>query len=237
MVKKVLELQRALHGEVTVVAQPVVALAQGRILGYEFLARGPGFLGDPRRLFALAAARGQTALLDQVCLECGARAASGLRRGELAFFNLEPLSLVELASQAPNIFRGAGGVVIEVTERPAAGLDLAAAARRWRERGFLLALDDVGAGRDGILRLVELAPDFLKLDRSLVANCQADGRRQAAIRSLLRLARDLGARVIAEGVETRAELECLKALGVELAQGFFWGPPRPVGELLPGGTA
>lgn len=91
--------------------------------------------------------------------------------------------------------------------------------------GFKVALDDFGNGFANLDLLTTLTPDKLKIDRSLVMGCDSDKRRQAMLRSLVHLHRDLELRLIAEGVETAAEARWLLAAGINLQQGFFFARP------------
>jgi EAL domain-containing protein (putative c-di-GMP-specific phosphodiesterase class I) len=91
-----------------------------------------------------------------------------------------------------------------------------------RARGAQVALDDVGAGGEDLQRLVTLQPDIVKIDRSLVAGIDVDTVRGALVGALVAFAREVGAVICAEGVETRPELTVLQGMGVDLAQGFLW---------------
>jgi len=89
----------------------------------------------------------------------------------------------------------------------------------------------VSTGYNRLLSIVELKPDFIKLDRQLVADCHKSQRRRTVISSINDLANELGAEVIAEGVEIKEELECLKSLGIRYAQGFYFCRPLPVQNM------
>jgi EAL domain-containing protein (putative c-di-GMP-specific phosphodiesterase class I) len=102
---------------------------------------------------------------------------------------------------------------------------------RLREKGMSLALDDIGCGHCNYQMIVDLEPEYLKLDRYFVQGCEQEPGRRAVLRSVHQLAGDVGAKVIAEGVETRNELETIRAIGIPLAQGFGLAPPVPVHEL------
>ena len=93
-----------------------------------------------------------------------------------------------------------------------------------------LAVDDAGAGFASLRHILELRPAFVKLDRSLVAGLEADDARQAMIVCLRHFARVTGCRLIAEGIETDAELAVLRALEVPLGQGYLLGRPVQVGD-------
>ena len=94
-----------------------------------------------------------------------------------------------------------------------------------------LAVDDAGAGFASLRHILELRPAFVKLDRSLIAGLESDEARQAMIVGLRHFARSVGCRLIAEGVETEAELKVLRTLDVQLGQGYLLGRPVPVAEV------
>ena len=133
-----------------------------------------------------------------------------------------------------DLVRDAGHpVVLEVTEH-AEIADYAAfrtsfAALRPRMR---LAVDDAGAGFASLRHILELQPAFVKLDRSLVAGLESDEARQAMIVGLSHFARSVGCAIIAEGIETEAELNVLRTLGIRFAQGFLLGRPGSAQDLV-----
>jgi EAL domain-containing protein (putative c-di-GMP-specific phosphodiesterase class I) len=118
-------------------------------------------------------------------------------------------------------------LVIEITEH--APVDdyrqLAGALRPLRNAGARLAIDDAGAGFASLRHVLRLSPDFIKLDLSLVHHIDADPVRRALATSLITFAGEVGATIVAEGIETRFELETLVALGVRYGQGFHLGRP------------
>jgi EAL domain-containing protein (putative c-di-GMP-specific phosphodiesterase class I) len=119
-------------------------------------------------------------------------------------------------------------VVIEVTERHS--LDsvrgLSARTAKLRELGFRLAVDDLGAGYAGLSSFSILEPEFVKLDMSLIRGIDSSKRKQSVIRSMVALCeRDLGMRIICEGVETAAERDTLALLGADLVQGYLFARP------------
>jgi len=97
--------------------------------------------------------------------------------------------------------------------------------RHYKERGFLTALDDFGAGYAGLNLLAEIQTDLVKLDMALIRGVDRDPRRRAIVGAMMSLCRELGTRVIAEGVETQEELAMLRRLAVNKAQGYLLGRP------------
>ena len=129
-------------------------------------------------------------------------------------------------------------VILEITEH-AAVEDYKAvrtALARWRDRGLRLAVDDAGGGYSSFAHILELSPELIKLDTSLIRDLHASPHRQALVRAVISFAEEMHVQVVAEGVETEAELVELRRLGAHLAQGFHLGRPRLLhdqAELLP----
>jgi EAL domain-containing protein (putative c-di-GMP-specific phosphodiesterase class I) len=157
-----------------------------------------------------------------------ADAADSLAR---LFVNLHPVDLLDDDLYDPNapLSRHARRVVLEVTER--AGLDeipdLGDRLLRLRALGFRVAIDDLGEGYAGLTSLARVAPEFVKLDMSLVRGIDASAAQRQIVASTVQLCRALGSEVIAEGVETAAERDALTAIGLDLLQGYLLGRPAP----------
>jgi EAL domain-containing protein (putative c-di-GMP-specific phosphodiesterase class I) len=124
-------------------------------------------------------------------------------------------------------------IVVEVTEHaPVADYDeLREALSGLRERGVRLAIDDAGAGFASLRHVVRLDPDLIKLDITLTRQIETDPVRQALAVALVSFAEQIGATVVAEGVETELELEALRRAGIRHAQGFLLGTPEPLAEV------
>jgi EAL domain-containing protein (putative c-di-GMP-specific phosphodiesterase class I) len=135
----------------------------------------------------------------------------------------------ELYSSRAPLSRVADQVVLEITERWSLDRfsDVRERIHALRELGFRIAVDDLGAGYAGLTSFARLRPEIVKLDMSLVRGVHDDPTRQHLIRSLNAVCRDLGIRVVAEGVETREERDVLVALGSDLLQGYLFGRPEP----------
>ena len=230
------------RGAVQAVFQPIVELGTGEVVGHEALARGPqdSLFETPRAMFALSDRVGQAAELDRLCRDVALEAARALpRRGKL-FLNVRPACLdpAGVEGQALGAALERHGVaprevVLEISERAA---DAAPDAfveglRAARERGFAVAVDDVGTGRLGLAYLERAAPDYLKLDPCLVRNLHESLMQQELLRTLVRLAERIGGGVIGEGVESQDEAEALGRGGARFGQGHWFAapaPPRPV---------
>jgi EAL domain-containing protein (putative c-di-GMP-specific phosphodiesterase class I)/CheY-like chemotaxis protein len=218
------------------VFQPIVELTTGRIVGLEALAR---FRASPRRgpevWFAEAASVEMLAELELLAIE---RAVAELERipGDTYLsLNLSPDTIC-----SPELGAAIGErpdrIVLEVTEGSPLGDPERAIAclRPLRELGTKIAVDDVGAGYAALGRVVLLAPDLLKLDRTIVAGVATDRVRRSLVERLAAFADDLGIAVVAEGIEDLLDLEELAALGVRFGQGFLLGRPGPIPELVSG---
>jgi len=123
-------------------------------------------------------------------------------------------------------------VAIEILESQFEDVDrLKHLAQSLHDCGFLLVLDDVGAGHSNLDRIPTIRPDVLKIDRSLIRHLDSDYHKQETVKSLAHLARRIGALVVAEGVETEAETLTAMELGADLLQGFYLARPQPVETL------
>lgn len=234
------------QGDVTPYFQPLVAIRTGRHAGFEALARGmapgdPPGTGSisPLRLFGAAKTPAERLALDRLCRERAFAAFSDHHVAHpalLLFVNIDASLLDKDSVGSGHIEQCAKrwgipphNVVIEIIE--SAVPDDAALSRfceRHRQAGFLLALDDVGAGYSNLARIAALRPDVIKLDRDLVAGCDATFHRREVMRSLVALARRIGAVTVAEGVEREEEAATMIDLGVDMLQGYLMGHPQPV---------
>lgn len=226
-------------GVITPSMQPIVRLTDGEVVGYEALSRAPSAPGTPDRWFAAATAADDPALgpqLEAACLHAIADVGPP-PEGRLRFVNVTPGHIGSPLVVAA-LDRLDGPTVIELTEQEAIA-DLTALRRhlaRWISRGMRVALDDVGSGYAGLQQIVRLRPEFLKLDRGLIAGIDSDRTRQSLVASLVGFARQAGTSIVAEGIETDRQLLWLREAGVTLGQGFFFARPAPGWPALVTGT-
>ncbi|HEY6890983.1 MAG TPA: EAL domain-containing protein [Solirubrobacter sp.] len=221
-------------GAIRAVFQPIVRLSDLGTIGYEGLARfptPPGLVALPPDVTLAAAAR--AGLRDDLEVACWrAIAAAGVPpHGRLLWVNLSPEALghpglLELAGKLPS------RLVIELTEQDTVlnHALLRERLRPWIARGALVAVDDAGAGFTSLEYVADIRPDFLKLSRGMVAGVDLDSTREAVLRATAAFAREVGARVVAEGVERVEELEALRAMEIDYGQGWLFGRP---GEAWP----
>jgi EAL domain-containing protein (putative c-di-GMP-specific phosphodiesterase class I) len=127
-----------------------------------------------------------------------------------------------------------GRLVLEITEHAAIEDygPLNRALGPLRARGLGLAVDDAGAGYASFRHVLNLKPDFIKLDVSLTRSIDSDPARAALAGALIAFARETGGKIVAEGVETASELRALEALKVDKVQGYFLGKPMPLEHVI-----
>lgn len=215
--------------------QPVVVLRDLAVFGYEALLRG---VPDPAAFFAGAALEGWAQEADAEVCRMAAAALPLLPESAVLFVNVTPQSFLAGDGVLEALRKaGQGRVVAEVTEQAfrAAPGEMAAAARKWRKAGVRLAVDDVGSGQSRLLVLAEVEPEFVKADRALVERAARSGAARAVLRHVAALAWELGAALVAEGVETEKELQMARSTGADFAQGFLLGRPRPLPAGARGG--
>jgi diguanylate cyclase (GGDEF)-like protein len=208
------------------VFQPVLELATGRVCGYEALARVDGdAVRRPDQWFAQAHRAGLGAELEALALRA-ALAVPGRPAGTFLALNVSPRALLAppVAEALPEDL---SGYVVELTEHELFTADpaLEACLGELRARGARVALDDAGAGYAGLQQLIRVAPDILKIDRSLVHGAHSDSSRYALLEALVSFAGTTGAAVCGEGVEDLADLQALADLDATYAQGYALARP------------
>jgi EAL domain-containing protein (putative c-di-GMP-specific phosphodiesterase class I) len=210
------------------VFQPVVRLADRGIVGYEALTRfRDGTRPDKR--FIEAHSAGMSIRLEMACIGDQLEAATWLPAGTWVSLNISPSLAAAVVPLVSALERADREVVLEITEhveiadyRTLVGaLDMVRGHAR-------LAVDDAGAGYAGLRHILELRPQFVKLDLSLVRNIDTDPARQAMVAGMAHFAHDSGCDLIAEGIETPEELAELIRLEVPLGQGYLFGKPGPI---------
>ena len=219
----------ALHaGSPSIVVQPILALATGRVMSYEALARfthgGPSL--TPDRWFAMAHSVGLGPMLEARAVDRALQLGAGRPDGAVLSVNVSPsvLGSNELQDVLPFDLTG---LQFEITETEAVEdpdrVHLVLEALRGR--GARIAVDDVGEGYAGLQRVMALSPDLLKLDRSLVTGVESEPGKAAMVEAIVRYAAQVGADVCAEGVESLEDLYTLAELDVAEAQGWVIGMP------------
>ncbi|HTJ41081.1 MAG TPA: EAL domain-containing protein [Kofleriaceae bacterium] len=211
--------------------QPIVDARTGAPFGVEALLRSDEpSMPSPMDVLDAATELGRIYQLGRR-IRALAAAAIATRGDDLVFFvNLHPDELgdAELVADAAPLVPFAKRIVLEVTERASLRSSAALSARfaKLRELGFRLAIDDIGAGYSGLTSFADLIPEVVKVDMSLVRDVHTSAVKQRTIRSLCALSHEIGSIVVGEGVETEAERDCLRELGCDLFQGYFFGRPQ-----------
>ena len=237
------------HRDLSSLFQPIVSLSDRRILGYEALTRGPSnsALHSPVSLFAVARQAGRLSELEMLCRESACRRFSEQKLDGKLFLNISPESLLEPShppGQTLQLLQRYGippsQVVIELTEQtPTDDFELLYnALYHYRDMGFSIALDDLGAGYSSLRLWSELRPDYVKIDRHFIDGIHQDAVKREFVGSILQMAKASRALVIAEGIELAEELAVLIDMGVDLVQGYLLcrpqeHPPRDARTLLP----
>ena len=205
--------------------QPIVSLEQGDVMGAEALSRFPH--GGPLQWFRAATAAGVGVELELRAVRNALRVLPHLD-GFLCV-NLSCAAIGDPGLEAVLADLPLHRLVIELTEHePVDDYQwLADSLAPLRKQGLRLAIDDAGAGYASMRHITVLLPELIKLDISFVRAIDTDPARQAFATALLALASSTGAQVIAEGIETQSELDCLSVLGVPLGQGYHFAHPSP----------
>jgi len=220
----------------TTVYQPIISLRTGETLGWEALTRGPeqSSFCDPVAVFRAAEESGLLYQTERICREAAIRTFDGNGSDQRLFLNVHPLTMSDpyfVEGETMEVINKYGlppqNIVFEVTEKHSI-VDYPAFKRtleHYRRQGYRVAIDDVGAGYSGLQSIAELRPDFIKIDMSLVRDIDGNLAKRAVVEAMVTLAAKINCSVIAEGIETKAELDKLIEIGVQYGQGFFLAKP------------
>ncbi|WP_312361300.1 GGDEF domain-containing protein [Ensifer sp.] len=227
--------------------QPIVEAATGAVFGYESLMRGFQKLGfaSPLELLDKAEEAGQLLALEHMVSSRAVAAFATLPEfsTRTLFLNFDSRlvggenAIVErLVNHLKRANIAPSSLCFELSERFDSGKmpDFSALVRELRLAGFKLAIDDFGAGFNGLKLLCDQPVDYVKIDRYFVSGIDADARKRHLVRHTVNTAHVLGTRVIVEGVETEAEFQTCRDLGCDLVQGYFIARPTThLSELQP----
>ncbi len=211
--------------------QPIVDVSTGKVFAYEALMRtDEPSLKRPDVLIGAAERLGRIHDVGRAVRAAVAREIDHAPREPLLFVNVHGLELTD-----PDLFRKDGPlaphakrIVIEITERISLD-DIAgpARAKELRALGYQIAVDDLGAGYAALGALASLEPEIVKLDMSLVRDLERHATKRRVVGAIAVLVRELGGRVVAEGVETEKERAACAECGISLMQGWLFGKPEP----------
>ncbi|HVE71340.1 MAG TPA: EAL domain-containing protein [Thermoanaerobaculia bacterium] len=224
-------------GAITPVYQPIFRVNGSPVVeGVECLSRGPRGTNFEAAdvLFEYVRLKREESLVDRACIAAAFRGASALPSSLRLGVNVHASTLGRdhgfigfLQSTAAATGIDLKRVIIEVVEHapPWDGISFQSTLEQLRALGTAIALDDVGLGQSNFKMILDVRPDFLKLDRYFVGGCASDRHRRAVISALRTLARDFDAEVVAEGVENENDSSTLQGLGITLMQGFLYAHP------------
>jgi EAL domain-containing protein (putative c-di-GMP-specific phosphodiesterase class I) len=221
--------QATANGSVAMAYQPIFDLASPVPGGFEALCR---FATTPYRTpdiwFSEAALIGRQVELERSAIALALDALRTLPDHVYLSINASPDTV--LTGGLDQLFRGHAceRIVLELTERAAVRCydALTRAVEPLRFWGVRLAIDDAGAGYSGLQHVVRLRPDIIKLDMTLTRGIDTDPPRRALAAAMVHFAAETGAVIVAEGIETEAELAVLRALGIHRGQGYLLGKPQ-----------
>jgi EAL domain-containing protein (putative c-di-GMP-specific phosphodiesterase class I) len=216
----------------TMAFQPVVDLQESRIVAHEALIRGLAGEGAGHVLAQVNA--DNVYKFDQACRVKAIELAARLGMQQQLNINFLPNAVYEPRACIRATLDAAARTgfdpkcltfeIVE-TEMIANTPHLLNIIAEYRRQGFKIALDDFATGYSGLIRLAEVRPDIVKLDRALVKDCDKDRTRLAIVASMIALGTQLGVKVIAEGMERRGEVDALRSVGVRFMQGFYFAKP------------
>ncbi|MGF2615407.1 EAL domain-containing protein [Rossellomorea vietnamensis] len=224
-------------GELVSYFQPIIELKNEELFGYESLLRSGDQEKDisPGALFQTADETGLHSFLDQRARETAIRCRKDhLQRGIKSFINFLPSTIYNPEFCLQHTFSyvekynvDPADLVFEVveTERIEDVEHLKKVFEVYRREGMKVALDDVGAGFSTLEMLSQLKPDYVKIDRSYIKDCDQNKGNQSFLKEAARISRELGISVLAEGIERKEELQYCQSVGIDLGQGFYIGRP------------
>lgn len=207
------------------VFQPVVRLSDGALVGYEALTRFTDGR-NPQTHFREATEIGMEVVLEEACAKAALKAARHVPADISIGLNFSPRAVLDGAlTRLGDVDRS---LVVEITEHTPTGDYGLLRAALARTPNVALAVDDTGAGYASLRHVLELQPQFVKLDIALIRDLDKDPARAAMVAGMRHFATATGTRLVAEGVERREQAAALQALGVSHAQGFLFGRPEPL---------
>jgi EAL domain-containing protein (putative c-di-GMP-specific phosphodiesterase class I) len=241
-----LDLLRLLHDESLVsFLQPLVSAKRKAVFGMEALVRGvlpeASLLLPPGLLFSLARDFETRLALDRLCRKKAFEAFAPIykeHRHLLLSINVDASIISSSTLHSGHVLNLSkrfgvppGNVIIEIIESRAADThSLFEFVKEYKKRGFLIALDDIGAGHSNLDRIPAIKPHIIKIDRSLVKGIHEHFHQREITRSLVRMAGKIGAMALGEGVECIPEVVTLMEMGVDIFQGYYFGYPEPASK-------
>jgi EAL domain-containing protein (putative c-di-GMP-specific phosphodiesterase class I) len=227
---------------IRLLAQPIFEVATNQIKAYEVLTRGPAGtdLESPLILFSVARQMGKLYELEKIVLEKTFEQISENESSQHVFINFTPVTLgnplfIQEIQAMLKKYQGVSAkqVVLEVTEQDPImqQTDFNKNIHLLRELGFRLAVDDTGIGYSTLSSIIEIMPEIIKIDRSVIQDIDSNTIKESMLKGLLLIAKESGSVVVAEGIESKGEAMVLSRHNVDLAQGYFYGRPASVDRM------
>lgn len=222
--------------EINILYQPILDFKTNRILGWESLARGPkdSQFFTPLALFDFAEETGLLFPLERTCREQAIKHLGDFDKTQKLFLNIHPKTLVDPKFKTGETLRllkkfglSPENVVFEITERHSTRnfTLFYESLNHYRNQGYLVAVDDLGAGYNGLFSIAEIKPDFIKIDMSLTRGVESNPAKRALVEAIITFADKMDSKVIAEGIETKSQLEALISMGAHFGQGYYLSRP------------
>ena len=234
--KAIKEVKRLIEGElITPYFQPIFYLKPQRLLGREVLSRplAKGYFGNPEVLFDTAFHLGMLFDLETMCHRKALLKLGKKAKESLTFFNVSPYLLQDTKFKEFSSFYenyvGADDIVLELTERTLID-DFAGflkSIKFFKDRGFKISIDDIGNGYAALDLIVEIKPDFVKIDRHLIMDIQDNPVKQNLLKAIISFCGQSEITSIAEGIEKEEELKALIDYGIDAGQGYLLARPSP----------
>lgn len=213
--------------------QPIVNAQKQEIISFEALVRGPR--GEPAAYVFAKVTNENRRRFDQVCQEKAIQLASRLKLKKKLNINIFPYTFhnpdrfLDAAVRASRVYKfPAKKIIFEITEGEhitGCQHSLDKVIRKYKKHGFRSALDDFGAGYSGLNLLADYQPNYIKLDRSIIADIHKKTARQTIVRGISYVCQELSIELMAEGVERREEYQWLREAGVNIFQGYYFAKP------------
>lgn len=224
--------------------QPIASIHQNKIAGYEALARGidpiTQALISPLTLFALARENGLVNDLDVLCQQKALESFSSIHdyQNAILFLNIDH-SVIQNELETNSIYHLAQfwginpeNIALEINEQYCVDMNLIKSfVLKYKSLGFMISLDDVGAGFSNLDRIPLLKPDIIKIDKGLISNIDKHFYKQQVVKMIVMLAENIGALVVSEGTERMEEIVTVFKYGSQFIQGYYFSKPCPPLEL------
>lgn len=231
-------------GGITPLFQPIVRVDEhgASLHAVECLSRGPAGtnFASAGVLFDYVRLKREESLVDRACISAALAETPKLPHGIHLCVNVHASTLGRdvgfvpfLRALATKHSVAMSRITVEVVEHgpPWDNRSFLDALEQLRACGATLAVDDVGLGQSNFKMLIDVSPDYLKLDRYFVASCSSDAKRRAVVSAVTHLAREFGAQVVAEGIEDPSDVGVLRNFGITLMQGFLFARPMAAADV------